>query len=54
MVMMDLSPCLVVIDIINVFGVAFCKAEDDPPVGAHRNCPKAFHPAFERMQPESR
>src|SRR6266852_6275505 len=38
---MGRSPCLVIIDIINVLGVAFCKTEDHPPVGAYRNSPKA-------------
>src|SRR5450755_209647 len=45
------SPCLVVIDIINVLGVALGKTENHPPVGPNRYRPEAFHPAFERMQP---
>ena len=47
------SPCLVVIDIINVLCAAV-EAEDNPPVGANGDGPKALHFAFERMQAESR
>jgi hypothetical protein len=42
----------VVIDQINVGGVAIIETENDPPVGAHRNGPKAFELAGERVEPE--
>src|ERR1039458_1983207 len=43
----------VVIDIITV-PRAIVKAENPPPVGPNVHGPKAFHLAFERMQPEPR
>jgi hypothetical protein len=43
----------VVIDIINILRVAFCKTENNPPVGAYRNGPKTFQLAFERVQSET-
>jgi hypothetical protein len=53
MVMSCCSPCLVVIDIINVCR-AIIEAENHPPVGPDGNGPNPFHPTFERMQPEPR
>jgi len=47
------SPCLVVIDIINVLRAAV-EAEDNPPVGTNGHGSKILHLAFERMQPEPR
>jgi len=44
----------VVIDQINIGGVALLKAEDDPPVGAHGDAPVPREVAFERMEPEAR
>jgi hypothetical protein len=50
---MGRSPCLVVIDIINVLRVTI-ETKNYPPVGPNGHGPKTFHLAFERMQPESR
>src|SRR5437879_7343935 len=43
-IVMDGSTCLVVIDIINVLGVALDKTENDPPVSPNGHSPKTFHP----------
>ena len=43
----------VVIDIINFLRVSI-KAKNHPPVGPNGHRPKAFHLAFERMQPQLR
>jgi hypothetical protein len=51
---MGRSPSLVVIDIINVLGVALGKTENHPPVSPNGHGPKTFHLAFERMQPKPR
>jgi len=43
----------VVIDIVNVLRVTI-EAKNNPPVGPNGYGPKAFHLAFERMQPQLR
>src|SRR5207245_9507448 len=44
----------VVVDIVNVKCVTLGKAKNHAPIRANRYRPKAFQPALERMQPESR
>ncbi|MGH9433723.1 MAG: hypothetical protein ACRD3T_19515 [Terriglobia bacterium] len=51
---MGRSPCLVIIDIINILGVALGKTENHPPVSPDGHGPKAFSSGLERMQPETR
>jgi hypothetical protein len=41
-----------VIDKINVESFAVLKSENDPPICAHRDRPKAFEIARQWMQPE--
>jgi hypothetical protein len=43
----------VVIDIINILRAVF-KTKNHPPVGPNGHSPKAFHLAFERVQPQLR
>src|ERR1700735_2167026 len=52
-IVMGCSPCLVVIDIINVLRITI-KAKDHPPVSANCNGPEAFHLALELVQPKTR
>ena len=42
-----------VINIVNVAGVTVGKAENNPPVSAHRHRPKTFQRPSERMQPQA-
>jgi hypothetical protein len=44
----------VVVRVIDVKGIGGNKAENHPPVRAHRYRPKPRELAFERMQPETR
>jgi hypothetical protein len=44
----------VVIDQINIRGIALLEAEDDPPVGANGDTPITSQLAFQRMQPKAR
>ena len=39
-----------VINEVYIPGVALIEAEDDAPIAADRNAPKAFEPAFQQMQ----
>jgi len=48
------SYSLVVIDQINIRGVALLKAEDDPPIGTNGDTPVSGEVAPQRVQPESR
>ena len=43
-----------VIDIINVLGVALDETENDPPVSPNGHGPKTLHLAFELVQPKTR
>jgi len=39
---------------INVLCIMVRKTKDHPPVGANRDCPKAFQPTFKGVQAETR
>ena len=45
---------LVVIDQINIHGIALLEAENDPPVGANGDAPITGELAFKRVQPKAR
>jgi hypothetical protein len=42
-----------IVNKINVQNTFINKAENDAPIGAHRNRPKSFQIAFQRMQPKT-
>lgn len=43
-----------IVDQIDIGGVALLESENDPPIRPHRNRPETFQVAFERMQAEAR
>ena len=41
------------VQIVNIDGVAFLEAEDDPPIRPHRYGPEACEYAFQRVEPKT-